>query len=85
MSNSAYRPGPHTYRRELATASFVIASRGRPRFLNTKAKAAPSVHKTIFDYEKSAKGRGTEDFTKLTDEFLERLSGVMPTRKVVNG
>lgn len=53
--------------------------------VNTKAKAAPSVHKTIFEYEKSSKGRGTEDFTKLTEEFLERLSGVMPTRKVVNG
>jgi len=41
--------------------------------VNTKAKAAPSVHKTIFDYENSAKGRGTEDFTALTAEFLERL------------
>jgi chromosome partitioning protein len=41
--------------------------------LNTKAKAAPSVHKTIFDYENSAKGRGSEDFSKLTAEFLERL------------
>lgn len=53
--------------------------------VNTKAKAAPSVHKTIFEYEKSAKGRGTEDFTRLTEEFMERLSGVMPQRKVANG
>jgi hypothetical protein len=41
--------------------------------VNTKAKSAPSVQKTIFDYEKSAKGRGTEDFTKLAAEVLERL------------
>jgi len=41
--------------------------------VNTKAKAAPSVHKTIFDYEGSAKGRGTEDFTKLAEEFLSRV------------
>ena len=41
--------------------------------VNTKAKAAPSVHKIIFDYENSAKGRGSEDFSKLTSEFLERL------------
>ena len=54
--------------------------------VNTKAKAAPSVHKTIFDYEGSVSGRGTEDFTKLTEEFLARLEmarGQM--RKVANG
>ena len=41
--------------------------------VNTKAKSAPSVQKTIFDYENSAKGRGTEDFTALAEEFLVRL------------
>jgi chromosome partitioning protein len=41
--------------------------------VNTKAKAAPSVRKTIFDYEESAAGRGTEDFSQLAIEFLERL------------
>lgn len=40
--------------------------------VNTKAKSAPSVRKTIFEYERSAKGRGTEDFTALAKEFLER-------------
>lgn len=54
--------------------------------VNTKAKAAPSVQKTIFDYEKSTKGRGTEDYTRLTEEFLERLeSARTPTRRVANG
>ena len=42
--------------------------------VNTKAKAAPSVRKTIFQYENSAKGRGTEDYTAVAEEFLERLS-----------
>lgn len=41
--------------------------------VNTKAKAAPSVKKTIFEYEESEKGRGSEDFRALADEFLERL------------
>jgi cellulose biosynthesis protein BcsQ len=54
--------------------------------VNTKAKAAPSVHKTIFEYEGSASGRGTEDFTKLTEEFLARLEMAQgQTRKVANG
>ena len=41
--------------------------------VNTKAKAAPSVRKTIFQYENSAKGRGTEDYMAVAEEFLERL------------
>ncbi len=54
--------------------------------VNTKAKAAPSVHKTIFDYEGSEKGRGTEDFTKLTEEFLTRLESFGgQLRRAVNG
>jgi len=42
--------------------------------VNTKAKAAPSLRKTIFDYEDSKEGRGTQDYTALAAEFLERLS-----------
>jgi chromosome partitioning protein len=54
--------------------------------VNTKAKAAPSVHKTIFDYEKSSTGRGTEDFTKLAAELLQRLEAAQGlTRRVANG
>jgi chromosome partitioning protein len=41
--------------------------------VNTKAKAAPSVRKNIFDYEQDPKGRGTVDFTELATEFLSRL------------
>lgn len=44
--------------------------------VNTKAKSAPSVRKTIFDYENSDSGRGTEDFTLLAREFLERLDAM---------
>ena len=40
---------------------------------NTKGAQCPAVQKTIFDYEKSPKGRGTIDYTALTKEFLERL------------
>lgn len=54
--------------------------------VNTKAKSAPSVQKTIFDYEKSPRGRGTEDFTKLAAEVLERLEArEAPLRKAANG
>lgn len=56
--------------------------------VNTKAKSAPSVRKTIFDYENSASGRGTEDFNALAAEFLERLEkfeSVPERREVVNG
>jgi chromosome partitioning protein len=41
--------------------------------VNTKAKAAPSVRKNIFDYEQDENGRGTIDFTALAAEFIERL------------
>ena len=45
---------------------------GRIR-VNTKHKAAPSEHKTIFEYEGAAGGRGTQDYSRFTDEFLERI------------
>jgi chromosome partitioning protein len=41
--------------------------------VNTKAKSAPGVRKTIFEYEANEQGRGTADFTALADEFLRRL------------
>jgi chromosome partitioning protein len=41
--------------------------------INTKAKAAPSVRKTVFEYEANPQGRSTEDFTALADEVLARL------------
>lgn len=53
--------------------------------VNTKAKAAPSVQKTIFDYENSAKGRGTEDYTALAAELLLRLEPYADAKRVVNG
>ncbi len=54
--------------------------------VNTKAKSAPSVKKTIFDYEKSEKGRGTEDYTALAEEALVRLDEREGGfRKVANG
>jgi len=48
----------------------VFATRIR---VNTKHKAAPSEHKTIFEYEASVAGRGSTDYSRLTDEVLERL------------
>jgi chromosome partitioning protein len=56
--------------------------------VNTKAKSAPSVRKTIFDYENASNGRGTEDFTALAAEFMARLGQgrtVTLERNVVNG
>ena len=41
--------------------------------INTKQKSAPSERKTIFQYERSDTGRGTEDYGNLTREVLERL------------
>ncbi len=40
--------------------------------INTKAKSAPSRQQTIFQYE-NLKGRGTEDYKKITMEFIEKL------------
>jgi len=55
--------------------------------VNTKAKSAPSVRKTIFDYENSNTGRGTEDFTELAEEFLARVDSVQAgvEMRVANG
>ena len=71
-------------RRELGEMIFDTKIR-----VNTKAKAAPSVQKTIFEYENSAKGRGTEDFTALATEFLARVEAAeseeTETKQVANG
>jgi len=54
--------------------------------VNTKAKAAPSVQQTIFDYESSPTGRGTEDFTALAAELLDRLgASAARVQRVANG
>lgn len=44
--------------------------------VNTKAKAAPAKHETIYAYERSEQGRGTVDFTALAEEFLERVEAM---------
>lgn len=41
--------------------------------INTKHKSAPHARETIFQYESSRSGKGTQDFTALTDEVLSRL------------
>lgn len=42
--------------------------------VNTKAKTAPSLQQTIFQYEDSQQGRGTEDYLQLAEEVLARVS-----------
>lgn len=49
--------------------------------VNTKAKSAPAVRKTIFEYESGKQGRGTVDFTALADEFLRRLEAMNEAQK----
>ncbi len=44
--------------------------------VNTKAKSAPSIKKTIFQYEDSDKGRGSSDYSQLADEVLLRLEAL---------
>jgi len=54
--------------------------------VNTKAKSAPSIRQTIFEYEHSKTGRGTEDFTALEAEFLTRLEErEQPLARAANG
>ena len=70
-----------TLRKELGDTLFECKIR-----VNTKAKSAPSLRQTIFEYEHSKSGRGTEDFTALASEFLERLEQrEQPRAKVANG
>jgi chromosome partitioning protein len=44
-----------------------------PIRVNTRHKAAPSHKKTIFDFEKSASGKGRSDYDKLVTAVEERL------------
>ena len=56
--------------------------------VNTKAKTAPSVHKTIFEFEDSPNGRGSEDYMRLAEEVLSRIQNMTQTgttREVANG
>jgi chromosome partitioning protein len=72
-----------TLQKQLATQLFRTKIR-----VNTKAKSAPSLRKTIFEYEDSPQGRGTEDFTALAAEFLEKLTqmeSLSEQREAVNG
>lgn len=73
-----------TLQKQLATQLFRTKIR-----LNTKAKSAPSLRKTIFEYEDSPQGRGTQDFTALAAEFLEKLEAMETVgetrREVANG
>ncbi|MCB9477284.1 MAG: ParA family protein [Deltaproteobacteria bacterium] len=41
--------------------------------INTKHRRAPSAQETIFEHERSASGKGTQDYTALTEEVLARL------------
>ena len=70
-----------TLRKELGGTLFETKIR-----VNTKAKSAPSVRQTIFEYEHSKTGRGTEDFSALASEFLDRLAQrEQPLALVSNG
>lgn len=48
--------------------------------VNTKGKSAPSVQKTIFQFENSTSGKGTQDFTALGAEVLRRIEGIETAR-----
>lgn len=56
--------------------------------VNTKAKSAPSVRQTIFEYEEAAlkkktgTGRGTDDYTQLAAEIVTRL-GLEPPKRTL--
>lgn len=67
-------------RRELAGSLFESIIR-----VNTKAKSAPGVRRTIFEYEDDPEGRGTVDYTRLADEFLRRLEtlSLAPSEELV--
>jgi len=46
-----------------------------PIRINTKQKGAPSRSQTIFQYEHSESGKGTQDFMALTEEVVSRIKG----------
>jgi chromosome partitioning protein len=51
-----------------------------PIRVNTRHKASPSHHQTIFEFEREG-GRGREDYERLTDEVLRRLADVRVARR----
>lgn len=58
---------------ELMKKRFADKMFKNPIRINTKLKASPAQHQTIYEYEKSEKGRGTQDYDALTEEVLARL------------
>lgn len=90
------RQTENVLRKELGDTLFKTKVR-----VNTKAKSAPSVRKTVFQYEDDPEGRSTVDFTQFGDEVLERLeargvltrengvgegaAGKNPSAMIVNG
>lgn len=55
--------------------------------VNTKAKTAPSVQKTIFQFEEDEEGRGTEDYAALAEEVIARIeqNESIPLKEAANG
>lgn len=54
--------------------------------VNTKAKTAPSVQKTILQFEDDAGGRGTEDYLALAKEVIARVEqAASPLKEAANG
>lgn len=56
--------------------------------VNTKAKTAPSLQKTIFQFEESEQGRGSEDYLQLASEVIarvERHASQTQMREAANG
>lgn len=87
------RQTENVLRKELGDTLFKTKVR-----VNTKAKSAPSVRKTVFQYEDDPEGRSTIDFTQFAEEVLERLEvrgvltresrvgeGAAPSAMIVNG
>jgi chromosome partitioning protein len=52
--------------------------------INTKFSSSPIEQQTIFQYESSKAGKGSEDYEALTSEVLERL-GLTSSKEAVNG
>ena len=48
--------------------------------VNTRHKSSPAEQKTIFEYEHSERGRGTEDYGSMSAELLRRLN--KPVKKL---
>lgn len=74
-----------TLRKELGEKLFTTKVR-----VNTKAKTAPSLRQTIFEYEEAAfkkkagVGRGSEDYAQLAEEIVTRLELPAPPEPVRN-